>query len=182
MVGNPIDLQPDLETYANEDFFFQADTIEELSQKIKAQVPYFDAGTFVKEIDKYNGFSEAGSDPDYNKPAELMWPIEEPPFYAFKIVSGLLNTNGGIRINRNSQVVDPRNKVIEGLYAAGVCTSGWDGEIYGGGTCQTVALWCGSRAARHTVINRLGGQVAPDWMGTEKSVDLLPPGTPLMPL
>ena len=59
----------------------------------------------------------------------------------------MLNTNGGIRINTKAQVVDPRYKPIMGLYAAGIVTSGWEGEVYMGGTCQPVALWCGRKAA-----------------------------------
>ena len=41
------------------------------------------------------------------------------------------------------------------LYAAGVCTSGWDGEVYGNGTCQGAALWAGRTAAKHIVANLL---------------------------
>jgi fumarate reductase flavoprotein subunit len=67
----------------------------------------------------------------------------------------MLNTNGGIRINTKAQVVDPRYKPIMGLYAAGIVTSGWEGEVYMGGTCQPVALWCGRKAAKHIVANLL---------------------------
>ena len=81
------------------------------------------------------------------------------------VSSGMLNTNGGIRINRNAQVVDARFKPITGLYAAGVCTSGWDGELYGGGSCQTVGMWAGSKAARHALETLCGVTVAEDWYG-----------------
>ena len=67
----------------------------------------------------------------------------------------MLNTCGGIRINRDAQVTDDRGKVVKGLYAAGVCTSGWDGEVYGNGTCQANALFCGRTAAKHIVKNLL---------------------------
>ena len=105
---------------------------------------------------RYNEFAASGADADYGKGAEYLWPIDTAPFYAFQICSGMLNTCGGIRINRDAQVTDDRGKVVKGLYAAGVCTSGWDGEVYGGGTCQTVGMWAGSRAARHAVVNRAG--------------------------
>lgn len=70
------------------------------------------------EIEKYN----TGTDAEWGKEAENMWPIATAPFYAFRISSGMLNTSGGIRINTNAQVVDDRYKPIAGLYAAGVCT------------------------------------------------------------
>ena len=58
---------------------------------------------------------------------------------------------------------------IRGLFAAGVCCSGWDGEVYGGGTCQTSGMWGGSKAARVIVELYLGGTVADDWYGEEYS-------------
>jgi fumarate reductase flavoprotein subunit len=182
MVGNPADLQADLQLYADEDFFFKADTIQALGEAIATRIPYFDVEAFAAEIDKYNGYAESGVDLDYEKSSELMWPVEEPPFYAFQLVSGLLNTVGGIRINTDAQVIDARGKVIENVYAAGICSSGFDGQIYIGNTCQAVALWGGSRAARHVVVNKLGGTVAKDWMGNERSIDLIPPGGPELPL
>ena len=84
-----------------------------------------------------------------------MWAVKTAPFYAFRISSGMVNTSGGIRINTNAQVTDARGKVISGLYAAGVCTSGWDGEVYGNGTCQAAGLWAGRAAAKHIVANVL---------------------------
>jgi fumarate reductase flavoprotein subunit len=170
-VGQPIDLQSELALYEDEDFIFKADTLQGLGEAIAAKVPYFDINAFVAEVDTYNGFAASGADGEYGKGIEYIWPVTTAPFYAFQICSGMVNTSGGIRINREAQVTDARGKVIDGLYAAGVCTSGWDGEVYGGGTCQSVGMWAGSRAARHVVINSLGGSVADDWMGTERSED-----------
>ena len=79
--------------------------------------------------------------------------------------------NGGIRIDRNAQVVDARFRPVVGLYAAGVCTSGWDNELYGGGSCQTVGMWAGSKSARHALETLFGIKVADDWYG-ELEVDL----------
>jgi len=45
--------------------------------------------------------------------------------------------------------------VIDGLFAAGVCTSGWDGEVYGNGTCQAAALYAGRTAAKYICRNLL---------------------------
>ena len=169
LVGATIDLSDELETYSGTDYMLEADTIEELGEALAEKVDGFDVDAFVEEIARYNEFAESGEDEDFGKSAEYLWPIDTAPFYAFQICSGMLNTCGGIRINREAQVTDDRGKVISGLYAAGVCTSGWDGEVYGGGTCQTVGMWAGSRAARHAVENLLGGTVADNWMGDERS-------------
>jgi fumarate reductase flavoprotein subunit len=170
-VGQPIDLQSELAQYEGSDFIFKADSVKALGEAIEAKVPHFDASAFETEIEKYNNYAANGTDADYDKLPEYIWPVSEAPFYAFQICSGMVNTSGGIRINREAQVTDARGKVIDGLYAAGVCTSGWDGEVYGGGTCQSVGMWAGSRAARHAIINKLGGKVAANWMGDVRSQD-----------
>ena len=168
--GQEIDLSADLQQYEGADYVFKADTIEDLGKAIAAKVDFFDVDAFVNEIKRYNEFAASGTDADYGKGAEYLWPIDTAPFYAFQICSGMLNTCGGIRINRDAQVTDDRGKVVKGLYAAGVCTSGWDGEVYGGGSSrQTVGMWAGSRAARHAVVNLLGGTVAANWMGDVRS-------------
>ena len=148
LVGNAIDgLQDEVDkAVSDNDECFKADTIADLAKEIGV-----DADNLADEIEKYN----TGTDAEWGKEAENMWPIATAPFYAFRISSGMLNTSGGIRINPNAQVVDDRYKPIAGLYAAGVCTSGWDGEVYGNGTCQANALFCGRTAAKHIVKNLL---------------------------
>lgn len=148
LVGNAIDgLQDEVDkAVSGNDECFKADTIANLAKEIGV-----DADNLADEIEKYN----TGTDAEWGKEAENMWPIATAPFYAFRISSGMLNTSGGIRINTNAQVVDDRYKPIAGLYAAGVCTSGWDGEVYGNGTCQANALFCGRTAAKHIVKNLL---------------------------
>lgn len=148
LVGNAIDgLQDEVDkAVSGNDECFKADTIADLAKEIGV-----DADNLADEIEKYN----TGTDAEWGGKAENMWPIATAPFYAFRISSGMLNTSGGIRINTNAQVVDDRYKPISGLYAAGVCTSGWDGEVYSNGTCQANALFCGRTAAKHIVKNLL---------------------------
>ena len=164
-VGNPIDLQSELAQYADVDYILVADTLEELADKLVEKVPTFVKEDFLAEVETYNGYCASGVDEMYGKAADYLWPVETGPFYALQVCSGMLNTCGGIRIDRNAQVCDDRGKPVTGLFAAGVCTSGWDGEVYGGGTCQTVGMWAGSKAARYVVENILGGTVADSWMG-----------------
>ena len=149
LVGNPIEgLQDEIDGYLKTcpTECFEADTIAGLAAMIG--VP---AETLQAEVDAYN----TGTDVEWGKEPDYIWPIQTAPFYAFRVSSGMLNTSGGIRINTNAQVVDARGTAIAGLYAAGVCTSGWDGEVYGNGTCQGAALWAGRTAAKHIVANLL---------------------------
>ena len=164
-VGAPIDLRSEIEQYADKDYIWSGETLEELANTVAADVPTFVVEDFLAEMDAYNKACETGVDEVFGKDAQYLWPCNVGPFYAMRVCSGMLNTCGGIRIDRNAQVCDTHSKPVEGLFAAGVCTSGWDGEVYGGGTCQTVGMWAGSKAARYIIENILGGTVADDWMG-----------------
>ena len=163
-VGAELEIQPELDAALEDEklskLIFKADTLEELAEKIGV-----DPTTFVETINNYNRYCETGVDEEWGKPAQYLWACDTAPFYGMRVSSGMLNTNGGIRINRNAQVVDARFRPIVGLYAAGVCTSGWDNELYGGGSCQTVGMWAGSKSARHALETLFGIQVAEDWYG-----------------
>lgn len=165
-VGAELDLWSEIDQYADKDYILRADSLADLGAQLQALMPAtFSADAFVAEIERYNGFCETGVDEVFGKAAQYLWPAKEAPFFAMRVCSGMLNTSGGIRIDRDARVCDAHTVPVIGLYAAGVCTSGWDGEVYGGGTCQTVAQWAGSRAARHAIVNLLGGTVADNWMG-----------------
>ncbi len=164
-VGAQIDLQTEIAENADKDYVYSGETLEALGKAIAADVDTFVVDDFLAEVERYNASCDSGTDEVFGKAADYLWPVTDGPFYAFRVCSGMLNTCGGIRIDREARVCDPHSVPVKGLYAAGVCTSGWDGEVYGGGTCQTVGMWAGSRAARHIVENLLGGTVADDWMG-----------------
>lgn len=170
--GEPLKVRGDLESVKDKDWFYQADTIEELGKAIAADVPSFDVDNFVATIDAYNAAAN-GAEDEWGKPQEFIWPLETAPFYAAKAGVNAYNTNGGIHINTHAQVVDPVGKPITGLYASGIATAGWDSQVYGGGTNQPVALWCSCMAALHIVENCLGGTVSDDWMGDVPMTDIL---------
>jgi fumarate reductase flavoprotein subunit len=160
-VGAELDLQTEIASAIEGGLnTYKADTIEELAEQIGV-----DPAALAETVANYTSYAESGTDEEWGKGADYLWACDTAPFYAFRISSGMLNTNGGIRINRNAQVVDARYQPISGLYAAGVCTSGWDGELYGGGSCQTVGMWGGSKAARHALSTIFGIEVADDWYG-----------------
>ena len=163
-VGAELEIQSELDKALEDEalskLIFKADTVEELAEKIGV-----DPAALAETVANYTKYAESGVDEEWGKPAQYLWPCDTAPFYALRVSSGMLNTNGGIRINRNAQVVDARFKPVVGLYAAGVCTSGWDNELYGGGSCQPVGMWAGSKAARHALETLCGVTVAEDWYG-----------------
>jgi succinate dehydrogenase/fumarate reductase flavoprotein subunit len=70
-----------------------------------------------------------------------------PPFYALGVTPGITFTLGGLRINRDAQVLDTAGRPIAGLYAAGADGGGIHNEQYAGGLC--LGLVFGRRAAKH---------------------------------
>ncbi len=106
-------------------FVQQADTIEELAEKLNIPVD-----TFVATVNRYNELCEKGEDEDFGKEAYRMLPIKEAPFYGCRQGASLLCTLDGLRINTQMQVLDKNGDVIEGLYAAGDCSGGFFAHNY----------------------------------------------------
>lgn len=94
--------------------FIQADTLEELAGKIG--VP---SEALQKTVDRYNGFCEAGEDPDFGVPERFLSSVKDAPFYACNVSSWLLAVPYGLRVDQNSQVLSTDDEPIGGLFAIG---------------------------------------------------------------
>jgi fumarate reductase flavoprotein subunit len=106
-----------------------ANSLDELAQKMNIPVDKLKA-----TVKRYNELAQKGFDEDFYKRKECMTTIEKPPFYAAHIVTALLVTLGGLKINENMQVLGKDKKVIPGLYAAGNNS----GSFYANDYCVTV--------------------------------------------
>src|SRR5690349_18060087 len=98
-------------------------------------------------VARFNGFATSGSDEDFHrgesaydkyysdptvKPNPSLHVIDQAPFYAVKIVPGDLGTKGGLVTDERARVLRADGSVIEGLYAAGNCSSAVMGNPYAG--------------------------------------------------
>lgn len=125
----------------------KADTIEELAEKLG-----LDPAALEATVDRYNTMCENGEDEDYGKAADYLFPVKTAPFYAAATQPTIYATNGGIKVNKNLQVMAGTH-TIEGLYAIGNDA----GAIYGAdydvqlmpGSCQAWAATGGRMAAEH---------------------------------
>lgn len=63
--------------------------------------------------------ARAGVDADFGRPAEKMRPLDKPPFYALRILPGVICTGGGAVRNGSSQVISTNGEPIPRLYSAG---------------------------------------------------------------
>ena len=120
----------------------KAATLDKLAEEIG--VP---ADDLAATIERFNGFAETGNDEDFHrgdsaydryyadprvKPNPSLHSIDQGPFYAVKIVPGDLGTKGGIVTDERARALRPDGSVIEGLYAAGNCSSAVMGHTYAG--------------------------------------------------
>jgi tricarballylate dehydrogenase len=60
--------------------------------------------------------------------------IDEPPFEAYGVTTGITFTFGGVRVDLNARVLDGDGKVISGLLAAGEMVGGLFYFNYPGGS------------------------------------------------
>lgn len=121
----------------------KADSLEELADKIR--VP---KANLEKTLTEWNQTCETGVDRDFGRRTGLK--ALHAPFYAYKNIASNLGSIGGLKINTDCQVVTPFDKVIPGLYAAGLNAGGWIGGYYpGSGTAVSGIVHQGRKAGKH---------------------------------
>lgn len=111
---------------------FKADTLAELAAKIKV-----DPANLTKAVADFNAAVDNKGGDAFGR-SLFSHKIDTPPFYAGARVPTVHHTMGGLKVNTDAQVIDTKNVVIPGLYAAGEVTGGLHGS------------------------NRLGGNALPD--------------------
>ena len=106
-------------------FVFQADTIEELSEKLGLP-----ADEVKATVDHYNELCYAGEDTDYGKEPHRLTPVDTAPFYGCKNTGFILCTLDGINIDTNMRAIDTEGNVIPGLYVNGNDSGGYFANTY----------------------------------------------------
>ncbi len=95
-------------------YLIQADTLEELAEKIG--VP---TDEFLATVERYNGMCDAGVDTDFQTPERFLSPVKTAPFYATPVSATVLVIPFGLHVDRNSQVLTDDDDPIPGLFAVG---------------------------------------------------------------
>ena len=122
----------------------QADTLEELAEKIGCPVD-----TFVETCTNFNKYVAESNDPECGR---VVFPDNaalemEGPFYACKRAPAVHHTMGGIKVNVKNQALAEDDSVIPGLYAAGEVTGGFHGSNRLGGNAISEVITTGRNAA-----------------------------------
>jgi len=119
------DLDKEIEEAEKKGVAYRADSLKELAGKIG-----IDEYRLQATVEEYNGCCDKNLDLVFGKDRLYLQSIRSPRFYAIKITHGVLITEGGIKINHKTEVVDREHHVIPGLYAAGCCAGGMVGATY----------------------------------------------------
>lgn len=129
-----------------------ADTIEAC-----AEGHGLDAATVAAEVEKYNGYVDAGEDPDFGRSMEagpMGGPskVENAPFFIMSMKEYGQHTMGGVCIDPTGHVLDEDGQPIEGLFAAGEVVGCLDGaqRRHGDNMAQIMyyGTLCGETVAR----------------------------------
>ncbi len=128
--------------------FVKAATLAELAGRIGLP-----ASALEETIKKHNQYIKDKKDPEFSKPiTPAMMTMDAGPYYAIAQWPAVHHTMGGIRINKNAQVIDIWGNVIPRLYAAGEFTGGVHGANRLGGNatpdCITFGRVAGINAAK----------------------------------
>lgn len=114
------------EKYIDKGLMMKADTLDELADKLGFAGK--DKEQFLATVERYNELYDAGEDVDMGKEAYRLSAIRTAPFYGAWFGGSLLTTLDGLRINKDTQVLDAERNPIEGLCAVGTCS----GSYYSG--------------------------------------------------
>ena len=117
----------------------EAGTLEELAEMLS-----IDAAAFAQTVAEYNaacvpgGYNPTVLDGVHTEgitPPKSNWalPIDTPPYVGYAVTCGITFTFGGLKINRDAQVLDTQDMPIPGLYAAGELVGGLFYHNYPGG-------------------------------------------------
>jgi len=125
----------------------QADTIEELAQKLGLP-----ADKLVATVKRYNDLYDAGTDEDFGKETYRLSKIDTPPYYGIRQSGRILCTMDGINIDTNLQALREDGTPIEGLYVVGN-----DSGNYYSMTYPNIST--GNACGRTITFGRLAGKI-----------------------
>jgi fumarate reductase flavoprotein subunit len=136
-------------------FAFMADTIEALAKKLQIK-----PAKLRETIEKVNRYAEQKNDPDFSrKPEHLVkFDTQNGPYFALKGLRAFFLTLGGVKINRNMQALDSKDKIIPGLYVTGQDMGGLYDSTYdllAEGSASSFAMSSGRIAVRSIIQNEL---------------------------
>lgn len=105
--------------------FFKADSIEDLCQQTE-----IDFKGLKNTLNSYNEYCLKGYDEQFNKITKYLRPLQGKTWYAARHFPSAYGSAGGIKINKNAEVIGQNWRPIKGLYAVGTDACSIYGDSY----------------------------------------------------
>jgi len=121
----------------------ECNTLEEVASVIGCNV-----ATLKETINRYNTFVDNKKDTDFGKETiYLTQKFDTPPYYVMEVTYYCRTTPGGLRINKNAEIIDFNGKPIPRLFGAGEVTGNTHGRFRNCGGDAWTDLVCFGRIA-----------------------------------
>ena len=125
-VGPLTNIQTDFDNAVKTGEVVKADSLKELAQKL--QLPY---ASLERSVNSYNQAVKQKEDATFLKPAsELLFAVQEGPFYAIIEHCAILGTLDGVNVDRNCQPVKENGTPLKDLYIVGNNVNGLYSDGY----------------------------------------------------
>lgn len=131
----------------------EGDTVKDLAVNLKVPPDALEA-----TITAYNKAFYDKNDTEFKRP-DMPRPVKTPKYYAIEVKPGVHYTMGGLKINKEAQVISKDGKPIPGFYAAGEVTGGVHGANRLGGNSISETITFG----------RIAGENAAKLVGKNKN-------------
>ena len=135
-----------IEKYVTNGLTVQADTIEELAEKLN-----IDPATLSKTLADWNECVKNQNDPEFGRTTGMNDDLSTAPYYAIQIAPGIHHTMGGVKIDTSAEVIDTNGNPIPGLFACGEVTGGVHGGNRLGGNAVADIVIFGRIAAESAI-------------------------------
>lgn len=119
-------------------------TLEELAKEID-----IDPKALTETVTTWNSAVKNG-DKEFNRTTGMDRDISEGPFFSIHIAPAVHYTMGGVSINDKTQVLDEKDNIIQGLFAAGEITGGLHGNNRIGGNSIAETVIFGRQAGQQS--------------------------------
>jgi 3-oxosteroid 1-dehydrogenase len=124
-----------------------------------------DQSGLEQAIARWNDACGGGADPDFGRggnpydryggdpgvqPNPNLGPLDEPPYYAIRVLAGTIGTKGGPVTGTSGEVLRADGRPVSGLYAVGNTAAFWLGDAYPApGATLAVGMTMGYLAGLH---------------------------------
>ena len=145
-------------------YLYAGDTVEEccryagMSDRVRENI--------LASVEKYNEYAHAGRDEEFGRAAEVLFPVENGPFFLQVVqenalIANYMVTMGGLYVDAEQRVLGEEFLPIHGLFATGNTTGGRFGRDYftpTNGVSIGIAV-CLGRECGKSVQRQLEGEI-----------------------